>query len=98
MEYDVTTKNDTVFVLAQSFYKAWHAKVDGKPTPLLRANYAFQAVAVPARAKTIVFEYRDDAFRVGMAATILTFLAGVALWFAFKPKNRIAPDAQPTTA
>jgi len=92
MEYDVTAKGDTVLVLAQSFYKAWHATVDGKPTPILRANCAFQAVAVPAGAKTVVFEYRDDAFRVGVAATILTFLAGVALWFAFQPKNQIAPN------
>ena len=35
-------------VIAQSFYHNWRAYVDDRPTPLLRANYAFQALEVPA--------------------------------------------------
>jgi hypothetical protein len=87
MEYDVTTQSDTLLVLAQSFYGAWRASVDGKPTAILRANHAFQAVAVPAGARTVVFEYRDNAFRNGAIVTGLTVLLMTALWIVLRPKN-----------
>jgi hypothetical protein len=41
--------------LSDQFYPGWEASVDGAPTPILRANYAFRAVRVPAGDARIVF-------------------------------------------
>jgi uncharacterized membrane protein YfhO len=48
--------------------------VDGKPAPLLRANYAFQAVPVPAGPHTVRVVYEDYAFRAGAGLSALTAL------------------------
>lgn len=90
MEYDVTAKGDTLLVLAQSYYAAWRATVDGKPAPILRANHAFQAVAVPAGTSRVVFEYRDPAFRNGVIISLGTVALGLALWFLFRGKTTVA--------
>ena len=41
------------------------AFVDGKAVPLLRANYAFQALEVPAGKSQVQLVYQDNAFRLG---------------------------------
>ena len=89
LDFQVTTRADTLLVVAQSFYGAWRAMVDGRPTSILRANHALQAVAVPAGARTVVLEYRDKAFRTGVIATGVTLLLGAALWFVFGKRTKI---------
>jgi hypothetical protein len=61
-------------VIAQAFYHDWHAYVDGKPVPLLRANHAFQALEVPAGRHEVVLRYEDRAFHIGAAISALTLL------------------------
>ena len=39
---------DGLAVILDPFYPGWTATVDGKPTPILRADFAFQAVPVTA--------------------------------------------------
>jgi uncharacterized membrane protein YfhO len=66
-------------VLADTHYPGWMVTVDGQPAPLLRANYAFRAVAVPAGKHTIVFDYHPRSFAVGSWLTGLALLTwGVA--------------------
>jgi hypothetical protein len=61
-------------VIAQAFYHDWHAYVDGKPVPILRANHAFQAVEVSAGQHEITLRYEDWMFRLGAAISALTLL------------------------
>lgn len=65
-------------VIAQSFYHDWHAHVDGKPVPLLRANHAFQALQVPAGRHEITLRYEDSIFRLGALISTLTLLVCLA--------------------
>ncbi len=61
-------------VIAQAYYHDWHAYVDGKPAPLLRANHAFQALEVPAGQHEITLRYEDWMFRLGATISALTLL------------------------
>ncbi len=61
-------------VVAQAFYHDWHAYVDGKHVPLLRANHAFQAIEVPAGQHEITLRYEDWMFRLGVIISALTLL------------------------
>jgi hypothetical protein len=61
----------------QSYFPGWHAKVDGVSTPILRANYAFQAIAVGAGTSEVEFSYRPASVRNGSIISVLAALAFV---------------------
>lgn len=65
--FRAATDAPAYLVLAETWYPGWSATVNGAPTPLLRANLAFQAVAVPAGDSEIVFRYRITHFAWGAA-------------------------------
>lgn len=76
----------TMFVVAQSHYRCWHAYVDGSRVPLWRANYAFQAVEVPAGSHRILIVYEDRLFIIGGAISLLccmftTFILVRRWWY-----------------
>jgi hypothetical protein len=67
-------------VLLDRFDTNWHAALDGKETPVMRANQLFRAVYTPAGAHGLCFEYKQKGLLSGLlvsAATLLllTFLA-----------------------
>jgi hypothetical protein len=72
--------------ISQAFYHNWKARVDGKAVPLWRANYAFQALEVPAGKHEVTLRYEDKMFRIGTLLAALAGLICVALWF--KPGGR----------
>ncbi len=61
----VESAEPTMLVIAQTWYPAWEASVDGQPTRLWRANHAFMAIEVPAGAHRVELRYRDRAFQKG---------------------------------
>ncbi len=53
----VNAPEDGFFVRLENFHRGWKAFIDGKETRLYRANYAFQAVRVPAGEHTVTFKF-----------------------------------------
>lgn len=85
IEAEIDAAAPTVAVIAQSFYPAWRATVDGAEVPLLRANVAFQALQVPAGKHQLQVEYSDAKFRLGIMISAATFLlCGFVWWRAGK--------------
>ncbi|HVR84535.1 MAG TPA: YfhO family protein [Planctomycetota bacterium] len=78
---DVTAKAPAVLVVADTDYPGWEATVDGKPTPILRANGAFRAVEVPAGTHRVEFAFRPSFARSGLLVSFLFLaLAPLAAW------------------
>jgi hypothetical protein len=77
----------TLVVVSQSFYHNWRAYVDGRPTTLLRANHAFQALEVPGGKHEVVLEYEDRMFRLGVVISGLTAILSTALWLRAKRRE-----------
>ncbi|MBI3876593.1 MAG: YfhO family protein [Verrucomicrobia bacterium] len=75
IEADVTADQPALVVVAQTYYHPWRAYVNDQPTPLWRANHAFQSFEVPKGESHVRLVYEDHAFRIGAA---LSF-ASVAL-------------------
>jgi len=78
-------KAPSLLFLADAWYSAWHATVDGKPAPVLRADLAFRAVPLPAGNHEVVFTYSNPqvarAWMLGGICLLLTaLLGGLAVW------------------
>ena len=70
----------SLVAISQTYYPAWQAYVDGQPVKLWRANYAFQALQVPAGRHQIELRYEDRAFWIGVGLSGLGLLASLGLW------------------
>jgi hypothetical protein len=69
-----------MLVVAQSYYQNWHAFVDGIETPIYRANYAFQAIQIPAGKHRVEFRYIDYSFRSGVGLSLAGILLSMLIW------------------
>jgi len=78
-------------VLAQPHYPGWVARVNGVPTELLRANYAFCAVALPAGESEVEVVYEPVSFRIGVVVSLVALLLiASALWLGRATARRAA--------
>jgi len=82
----VEASEPALIVVAQSFSRNWRAYTDGKPTPLLRANHAFQAVEIVAGHHEIILKYEDGMFQWGVVISAVTAAACALLWLRGKRK------------
>ena len=86
---NVNAAGPAMLVAAQSYYHPWHAYVDDKPTPLWRANYAFQALEIPAGAHDVKLVYEDWNFRIGLLISAITLAIAVAFFWLSSVRLRI---------
>jgi uncharacterized membrane protein YfhO len=70
----------SLVVISQAYYPAWKAYVDGRPTRIWRANYAFQALQVPAGRHQVQLCYEDKRLLIGSVLSSLGLLACLCLW------------------
>lgn len=84
VDVDVNAESASLVVVAQTYYPRWRAYVDNKPVPLLRADYAFQAVEVPAGKHHVRLSYEDRSFHIGALISGLSLLVCVAACFRQK--------------
>jgi len=90
IEANVEASNPSIVVIAQAFYPAWRAFVDGSPRPLWRANYAFQALEVPPGRHQITVLYIDWTYRSGLAISLLSLAACITFHrFIRAPATRV---------
>jgi len=73
---DIGVKTDSAgyLVLSDAWYPGWRATVDGADVPLLRANYAFRAVPVPAGEHRVRMVFSPLSWKIGLAISGLTVL------------------------
>ena len=84
---DVETPHNGVLWLSELFYPAWRAALDGEETEVLRADYVFRAVEVPAGRHRVVLRFASTYFLWGGLITLLT-AAVAGGWFYALCANR----------
>jgi len=87
----VERKSPGLLVDVDAWAPGWTASVDGRPTPVLRANGIFRAVAVPAGRHVVELAYRPASVRLGFAVTGLAWALAGAI--AVRRRARRRPRA-----
>jgi hypothetical protein len=94
----VQSSSAALLVVADNWYPAWKATVDGTDAPVLRANHTLRAVPVPAGQHEVVFEYRSDLLTKSLWVSIssLLLVSGVGLTSLMKGRRGGGPGAAET--
>lgn len=80
----------SLLVLSDTFFPGWKAYVDGAEVPILRANYLFRAVVLPAGVHEVVFEYHPASFRAGLTVSgVFMALLAAAVGWAWRNERRV---------
>jgi hypothetical protein len=80
----------SLLILADQAFPGWEARVDGQAVPILTADHALRAVAVPGGAHTVRFTYAPGSFRLGAGLTVLALVLLAGLGWA--PRRRPFPS------
>jgi hypothetical protein len=70
----VTSNKPALMVVSDNYYDAWKATVAGKPARILRTDYTFRGVVVPAGTTEVEMYYSTDHLRVAAFTSIILML------------------------
>ncbi len=59
------SSNNSLLIIPDNYYPGWIAKINGKESEIIRANYTFRAIAIPAGKNNIEIIYAPLSFKVG---------------------------------
>ena len=87
--FAVSSDRPAYFLLSDIHHPQWKATVDGVETPILVADYALRAVAIPAGEHVVEMRFAPAAWTWGVATTLgtLTLLGILGLWFWFRRRS-----------
>jgi hypothetical protein len=81
-EVAVTARVPSLVLIRTPFERGWHARVDGRATTILRADYLIQAVPIASGTHVIELSYDDPSIGYGMAGSAVSvglLLVGAAI-------------------
>ena len=90
---DVQSDREALLVVADNWYPAWRATVNGEETELLRAYHTLRAVRVPAGQSRVEMAFDGGVLLPGLLVSLLSLLVvlGTFMWSRFRPTP--LPDA-----
>lgn len=74
MHLRVTLTDNALLVISQPYAPGWTASVDGQPTPLLHADYAFDGLALTAGTHDVALRYLPAGLLPGLGAAALALI------------------------
>ena len=86
----VTADRPALLVIADNWFPAWHATVDGAAAPVLRAYHTLRAVPVQAGDHTVEMTYHSDVVARSLWVTVLALLVllGLGGWGLARERRR----------
>jgi hypothetical protein len=74
----VQSDRPALLMVLDNYYPQWRATIDGQPAQILRANYTFRAVPMPAGQHDVVFTYSNDNLKFpALASAVILALLGL---------------------
>jgi hypothetical protein len=85
---EVSTPGPALLIFSETYYPGWQATVDGRPEPLLRADFVLRAVPIPPGQHQVALTFRPLSFRMGAIVTVLTLLMTAAALISLYLKSK----------
>ena len=84
-----TDRRPLYLLVAENWYRDWHAAVDGKPAPVVRGDHTLITVPLPPGAREVRLTFASEAYREGRWITWLALLliAGLITWPAVQRRR-----------
>lgn len=93
LKYQSQSSKQSLAVFSEIFYEpGWVATIDGKETPIVRANYVLRALNVPAGTHEIEFKFQPKSYFVGekvsyISSGIILFLLAFSVFKEVKKRK-----------
>lgn len=90
IKIETNSDKPSLLCLSEIYYPAWQAKIDGQQTEIIRANYCFRSIPLPAGNHIVEMEFASKKFTLGLWTTIATLgLSIILLIISCKEKKTI---------
>jgi hypothetical protein len=93
MHLSVDSPSNALLVVADNWYPAWKATVNGTETPILRAYYTLRAVPIAAGHQDVVLWYDAGFLRAGILSSAVACVLLLALAAVFFVRERRSVDS-----
>lgn len=87
--FSVTTNEDRYVLVNEYNDGNWKAYIDGEESPVLKGNYLFRAIEVPAGTHTVELKYEPTALYVFFIIAGVASVSLVVIAIAHRPINRL---------
>jgi hypothetical protein len=84
----INSPNPGYLVMADVWYPGWQSFVDGRQTPILKANYLFRAIALPEGEHEVIIAFKPKWFYTGAAVSGFSLILLMVLIFFWFAKNK----------
>ena len=74
IELNVDTDSSALLLALNNYYPAWKVKIDGKKSDVIKADFSFQGVVVPAGNHKVEFYFSSVYERLGLWISLLTLI------------------------
>lgn len=88
MELTVGTDRPSLLFTSDPYYAGWRAYVDKKNTPILRADYAFRAIAIPAGHHAVQFIYKPRSFIYGCMGFVVGIVSLLFMYVKVREQRK----------
>jgi hypothetical protein len=90
LRLSVTSDRPALLVVADNWFPAWHASVDGTDAPVLRAYHTLRAIPVPAGEHTVEMWYHSDILMrsLWLSLAALAVLLALGAWGMLRNRRR----------
>ncbi len=83
IEYQSNSNSINLAVFSEVFYKDWNAYIDGKLTPVAKADYVLRALLIPAGKHKIDFKFEPSVYKISYNISLISTWFLVALLIAY---------------
>jgi len=84
--FKITNNEESLLFLSESFEEGWRAYLNNQRVAILKANYAFRAIKLPAGHHEVKFIYQPESFNYGLKTSLFSFSLMIILLIVFRKR------------